>query len=358
MKSHYTHLSAEDRGAIMAMSRQGCSARSISRALCRAPSSITRELKRNGYVPNANQSPMGRPRIAGGYDAIRAGVRARRVRRLARTPRKLCQGSVLWGRVRGLLQKFWSPQQIAGILKRDHPGQAALQASHETIYTAIYARPKGELRKELTSLLRQARGARRPQGRAVVTGGRGVLQDMLSIHVRPPEVTDRLVPGHWEGDLIKGARNQSSVGTLLCRRTCFVMIVKVNGATALDVFRGFEGAFGPLDEALRKTLTYDQGKEMALHRKLAESTGLKIYFADPHSPWQRGRNENINGLIRQYLPKGSDLSVYSQQQLDQIAWSLNTRPRATLDFRTPAEAFFEDCIKHNTRIPAGVALAP
>lgn len=358
MKSHYTHLSAEDRGAIMAMSRQGCSARSIGRALCRAPSSITRELKRNGYVPNANQSPMGRPRIAGGYDAIRAGVRARRVRRLARTHRKLCQGSVLWGRVRGLLQKFWSPQQIAGILKRDHPGQAALQASHETIYTAIYARPKGELRKELTSLLRQARGARRPQGRAVVTGGRGVLQDMLSIHVRPPEVTDRLVPGHWEGDLIKGARNQSSVGTLVCRRTCFVMIVKVNGATALDVFRGFEGAFGPLDEALRKTLTYDQGKEMALHRKLAESTGLKIYFADPHSPWQRGRNENINGLIRQYLPKGSDLSVYSQKQLDQIAWSLNTRPRATLDFRTPAEAFFEDCIKHNTRIPAGVALAP
>lgn len=358
MKSHYTHLSAEDRGAIMAMSRQGCSARSIGRALCRAPSSITRELKRNGYVPNANQSPMGRPRIAGGYDAIRAGVRARRVRRLARTARKLCQGSVLWGRVRGLLQKFWSPQQIAGILKRDHPGQAALQASHETIYTAIYARPKGELRKELTSLLRQARGARRPQGRAVVTGGRGVLQDMLSIHVRPPEVADRLVPGHWEGDLIKGARNQSSVGTLVCRRTCFVMIVKVNGATALDVFRGFEGAFGPLDEALRKTLTYDQGKEMALHRKLAESTGLKIYFADPHSPWQRGRNENINGLIRQYLPKGSDLSVYSQQQLDQIAWSLNTRPRATLDFRTPAEAFFEDCIKHNTRIPAGVALAP
>jgi len=356
MKSHYTHLSAEDRGAIMAMSRQGCSARSIGRALCRAPSSITRELKRNGYVPNANQSPMGRPRIAGGYDAIRAGVRARRVRRLARTPRKLCQGSVLWSRVRGLLQKFWSPQQIAGILKRDHPGQAALQASHETIYTAIYARPKGELRKELTSLLRQARGARRPQGRAVVTGGRGVLQDMLSIHVRPPEVTDRLVPGHWEGDLIKGARNQSSVGTLVCRRTCFVMIVKVNGATALDVFRGFEGAFGPLDEALRKTLTYDQGKEMALHRKLAESTGLKIYFADPHSPWQRGRNENINGLIRQYLPKGSDLSVYSQQQLDQIAWSLNTRPRATLDFRTPAEAFFEDCIKHNARIPAGVAL--
>ena len=358
MTSHYKHLSAEDRGAIMAMSLQGCSARLIGRALCRAPSSITRELKRNGHLPNAHQSHMGRPRIAGGYDAVRAGVRARRVRRLARRPRKLCQGSLLWGRVHSLLQQFWSPQQIAGILKRDHPEQTALQASHETIYTAIYARPKGELRKELTSLLRQARGARRPQRRNASAAGRGVLQDMLSIHVRPPEANDRLVPGHWEGDLIKGARNQSSVGTLVCRRTCFVMIVKVDGATALDVFRGFEGAFGPLDEALRKTLTYDQGKEMALHKRLAESTGLKIYFADPHSPWQRGRNENINGLIRQYLPKGTDLSVHSQRQLDQIAWSLNTRPRATLDWKTPAQAFFEDCIQHNAQIPAGVALAP
>lgn len=358
MTNHYRHLSAEDRGAIMAMSLQGCSARLIGRTLYRAPSSITRELQRNGYLPAAHQSDMGRPRIAGGYDAVRAGVRARRVRRLARRPRKLCQSSVLWGRVRGLLEQFWSPQQIAGILRRDHPGQVALQASHETIYTAIYARPKGELRKELTSLLRQSRGARRPRSRTASTNGRGVLQDMLSIHVRPPEVNDRLVPGHWEGDLIKGARNQSSVGTLVCRRTCFVMIVKVDGATALDVFRGFEGAFGPLDEALRKTLTYDQGKEMALHKKLAESTGLKIYFADPHSPWQRGRNENINGLIRQYLPKGTDLSVHSQRQLDQIAWSLNTRPRATLDWKTPAEAFFEDCIKHNAQIPAGVALGP
>lgn len=358
MKSHYRHLSAEDRGAIMAMSLQGCSARLIGRTLCRAPSSISRELNRNGYLPDAHHAHLGRPRIAGGYDAVRAGARARRMRRLARRPRKLCQGSVLWGRVRSLLQQFWSPQQIAGILWRDHPQQAALQASHETIYTAIYARPKGELRKELTSLLRQSRGARRPQKRGAIGNGRGVLQDMLSIHVRPPEASDRLVPGHWEGDLIKGARNQSSVGTLVCRRTCFVMIVKVDGATALDVFRSFEGAFGPLDEALRKTLTYDQGKEMALHKKLAESTGLKIYFADPHSPWQRGRNENINGLIRQYLPKGTDLSVHSQRQLDQIAWSLNTRPRATLNWKTPAEAFFEDCITHNAQIPAGVALAP
>lgn len=354
MTKEYEQLSAEERGAIMAMKLQGSSARAIGRLLSRAPSTISRELLRNGITTPKAGPVMGRPRL--GYDAAKAGKRARRQRRGAKRARKLCPGSALWAGVRVMLDALWSPQQIAAILKRTHPGQPALQASHETIYTAIYARPKGELRKELTSLLRQSRGARRPHGRGATR--RGALQDMLSIHVRPPEVEDRLVPGHWEGDLIKGAANRSSVGTLVCRKTLFVMIVKVDGATALDVFKGFEGAFGPLDESLRQTLTYDQGKEMALHKKLAESTGLKIYFADPHSPWQRGRNENINGLIRQYLPKGTDLSVYSQRQLDQIAWSLNTRPRATLDFRTPAEVFFEDCVAHNARIPAGVALGP
>lgn len=353
---HYKHLSAEERGAIMAMKLQGMSSHSIGATLQRAPSTITRELLRNGYRSETAGVCMGRPRIAGGYDAARAGQRARRVRRAARRPRKLRNGTALWCRVRSLLDELWSPQQIAATLKQEHPGQIALQASHETIYTAIYARPKGELRKELTSLLRQSRGARKAQSRSEKR--RGALQDILSIHVRPPEVEDRLVPGHWEGDLIKGAGNRSSVGTLVCRKTLFVMIVKVDGATALDVFKGFEAAFSPLDEPLRQTLTYDQGKEMALHKKLAESTGLKIYFADPHSPWQRGCNENINGLIRQYLPKGTDLSVYSQRQLDQIAWSLNTRPRATLGFRTPAAVFFEECTKQNLNIPPGVAFHP
>ena len=350
----YGHLSAEERGVIMGMKMQGMSARSIGKALSRAPSTITRELLRNDYLPKTESACMGRPRIAGGYDAHRAGKRARRVRRAARRVRKLSDGSALWCRVRDMLNKYWSPQQITAILKQEHPEEPALQASHETIYTAIYARPKGELRKELTLLLRQSRGARRPQARG--TGRRGVLTDMLSIHVRPPEVEDRLVPGHWEGDLIKGAANKSSIGTLVCRKTLFVMIVKLDGATALDVFKGFENAFSPLDASLRQTLTYDQGKEMALHKQLAQSTGLKIYFADPHSPWQRGRNENTNGLIRQYLPKGVDLSLYSQHRLDEIAWSLNTRPRATLGFKTPAAVFFEDCVKQNANIPPGVAL--
>ncbi len=354
MTTGYVHLSAEERGAIMAMKQQDCSTRLIARTLRRAPSTVSRELLRNGWRRTGKDVHIGRPCIAGGYNATEAGKRARKVRRAAKRPRKLRDGSALWCRVRGMLDQLWSPQQIAAILKRDHPGQPTLQASHETIYTAIYARPKGELRKELTSLLRQSRGARKPNGRG--DGRRRILSDMLSIHVRPPEVNDRLVPGHWEGDLIKGAANRSSVGTLVCRKTLFVMIVKVDGATALDVFRGFEAAFSPLDAALRQTLTYDQGKEMALHKKLAESTGLKIYFADPHSPWQRGRNENINGLIRQYLPKGTDLSIYSQRQLDQIAWSLNTRPRATLNFRTPAEVFLEECVKQHAQIPPGVAL--
>jgi IS30 family transposase len=353
MSSGYEQLRAEERGVIMAMSLQGSSARSIGRMLNRAPSTITRELRRNGHHAEG-EVVWGRPRLAPGYDAVSAGRRALRMRRRARRVRKLRPHTALWSRTMELLGRRWSPQQIATILKREQPARADMQASHETIYTAIYARPKGELRKELTSLLRQARGARRPHGRNAEQ--RGKLADMLSIHVRPPEVNDRLVPGHWEGDLIKGARNQSCVGTLVCRRTCFVMIVKVDGATALDVFRGFEAAFGPLDEALRKSLTYDQGKEMALHKRLAESTGLTIYFADPHSPWQRGRNENINGLIRQYLPKGTDLSVYSQRQLDAIAWELNTRPRNTLDWKTPAEAFFQDCLDHNAQFPEGVAL--
>ena len=353
-KRTYEQLSPEERGVIMTMSRQGSSARAIARELGRAPSTITRELRRNGHQPANGRVLIGRPRLRPGYDAVVAGLRAQRVRKLGRPPRKLHTRSVLWNEVRTLLQQCWSPDQIAGKLRREHPGRPQLQASHETIYTAIYAMPRGALRKELVQLLRQGKSARKPRTRGV--DRRGSLQDIVSIHVRPPEANDRLLPGHWEGDLIKGARNQSAVGTLVCRKTLFVMLVKMDGATALHALEGFERAFSPLDEALRKTLTYDQGKEMALHKKLAESTGLKIYFADPHSPWQRGICENINGLIRQYLPKGTDLSVYSQRQLDAIAWSLNTRPRKTLGFKSPAEVFFEDCFKRDIDINPVVAL--
>lgn len=354
MSRTYEQLSAEERGVIMAMKLHGSSARAIAGALRRAPSTISRELRRNGYQPASELGPMGRPRVAGGYDAQRAGRRARRMRRLARPLRKLHPRSALWDRVRALLQLRWSPEQIAGTLRREHPGQRALQASHETIYTAIYAAPRGALRRELVVLLRQGRGARRPQARGATR--RGALHDIVSIHLRPPEASERLLPGHWEGDLIKGTANRSAVGTLVCRKTLFVMLVKMDGGTALEALRGFEQAFSPLDEALRKTLTYDQGKEMALHKSLAQSTGLKVYFADPHSPWQRGICENTNGLIRQYLPKGTDLSVHSQRELDQIAWSLNTRPRKTLGFQTPAEVLFADCFKQRIDVQPLVAL--
>jgi IS30 family transposase len=343
MTRSYEQLSGEERATIMAMKVDKRSARSIATLLNRAPSTITRELNRSGFLPEAEQPHMGRIRVAGGYNAHRAGVRARRVRRLSRAPRKLHFGGPLWARVRSLLERKYSPEQIAATLRKDHPGQPALNASHETIYCAIYAAPRGELRRELVALLRQGHGARKPRTRG--TDRRGMLQDIVSIHVRPPEANERLLPGHWEGDLIKGEANRSSVGTLVCRKTLFLMLAKMDGGTALDALHGFEQAFSALPPAARQTLTYDQGKEMALHKKLAESTGLKIYFADPHSPWQRGTNENTNGLIRQYLPKGTDLSGHSQRELDHIAWELNTRPRKTLGWRTPAEVFFEDVFK-------------
>jgi IS30 family transposase len=350
MTRTYEQLSAEERGVIMALSSQGSSARAIARTLERAPSTITRELRRNGQRTSSGRALIGRPRLRPGYDAIDAGQRARHVRRLARPPRKLDPGSDLWADVHGLLINKFSPEQIAATLKAEFPGQPALQASHETIYAA----PKGELRRELVDLLRQGRGARRPRTRG--TDRRGALQDMLSIHLRPPEASDRLLPGHWEGDLIKGARNQSAVGTLVCRKSLFVMLVKMDGSTALDALQGFEQAFSPLPPEMRQTLTYDQGKEMALHKKLAESTGLKIYFADPHSPWQRGINENTNGLIREFLPKGSDLSVYSQRELDHTAWDLNTRPRKSLGWRTPSEVFFESAFNASRSLQPTVAL--
>lgn len=354
MQRTYEHLSAEERGFIMAMKQQGESARAIAKALHRAPSTICRELRRNGYKPPYEIGPIGRPRVAGGYDALRAGKRARRLKYKVRRVKKLDPAGLLWAKVRALLEARWSPEQIAGRLKQDYPGQQTLHVSHETIYTAIYAAPKGALRRELVALLRQGRGARRPRTRG--TDRRGQLQDIASIHVRPPEANERLLPGHWEGDFLVGAGNRSAVGTLVCRKTLLVVLAKMDGCTAAAALEGFARAFAPFDEELCKTLTYDQGKEMAYHQRLEERTGLKIYFADPHSPWQRGINENTNGLLREYLPKGADLSQFTQQELDQIAWSLNNRPRKSLGFKKPSEAFWECCFNLDIRIPSTVAL--
>jgi IS30 family transposase len=337
MQQCYLQLNAEERGVLMAMKLEHASARAIARALGRAPSTITRELRRNGYRAGCDQGGMGRPRIAGGYDAHRAGVRSRRVRRQARRPRKLALGGALWAQVRLLLEQGWSPMQVATTLKRQHPGQPALHASHETIYTAIYAVPRGALRKELVALLRQGHGARKPRTRG--TDRRGMLQDIVSIHVRPPEIEDRVMPGHWEGDFIKGAYNQSSVGVLVERTTRLVVLAKMADATAASALLGFTAKLNSIAEPMRQSLTYDRGKEMAQHVQLSANTGVHVYFCDPHSPWQRGTCENTNGLLRQYLPKGEDLSIYSQDQLDAVADRLNTRPRKTLDWRTPLQAY-------------------
>jgi IS30 family transposase len=354
MGQKYEQLGAEERGVIFAMKLGSRSTREIARVLQRSASTISRELRRNSWKPDHERGVMGRPATAGGYSSKRAGLRAARLRRKPRRERKLHAGGTLWPEVRRHLEQCHSPEQISAGLKRLHPHEPALNASHETIYHAIYAFPRGAFRRELVSLLRQGRGARKPRTRG--EDRRGKLSDMVSIHVRPPEANDRLISGHWEADLIKGAGNRSAVGTLVDRSTLFVMLVKIDGSTAEAALKAYSAAFAPLDEGLRKTLTYDQGKEMALHKKLAEATGIKIYFCDPHSPWQRGICENINGLLRQFLPKGEDLSVYSQRELDAIALNLNRRPRKTLQWRRPGEVFIENCANQGITIDPAVAL--
>ncbi len=351
MGRHYAQLSAEERGVIMAMQAQGASGRQIATVLQRASSTITRELRRNGHGPRTD--PRGRPRLP--YNATCAGARARRLRCKPRVVRKLHRHGTLWRRIRRMLVRHWSPQQVAAMLRHWYPQHPDKRVSHETIYTAIYAMPRGQLRLEVIALLRQGRGDRRRK--RIASDGRGRLPDLPSIHLRPPQANERLLPGHWEGDLIVGAYNRSAVGVLVCRHSLLLMLAKVEDTTSLGVLEGFRRTFAPLPQELRQTLTYDQGKEMAQHRKLSELTGLAIYFADPHSPWQRGICENTNGLLRQYFPKGTDLSVHSQRQLDVVAWQMNTRPRKTLGWRSPAEVFFDHYIKARDGLMPPDALA-
>lgn len=320
----YEQIKLDERTAIASMKMQGLGVREISRALGRTPSTVSRELRRNG-----SREGLYRAEVAQAAQASR--------RRAGRPARKLDVRSVNWGAVLTLLQWKWSPQQIAATLKRVFPDEPERHVSHETIYTAIYAQPRGELRRQLIACLRQGRGSRLPRSRG--SDRRGQIPDMVSIHVRPPEVNDRLMPGHWEGDLLKGAGNKSAVGVLVERSSRLVLLAKMDDASAGSALAAFTAKLNSIAAPLRKTLTYDQGKEMARHAELAAQTGVRVYFCDPHSPWQRAGCENTNGLLRQYLPKGTDLSVYSQEELDAIADSMNTRPRAGLDWRTPLQVF-------------------
>ena len=240
------------------------------------------------------------------------------------------------------LRLRWSPEQIALALAHLYPKGHQYRVSHETIYNCIYAQPVGELRRDLIACLRHAHNKRVPRSKGA--DRRWQIPDMLSIHLRPPEIEDRQFPGHWEGDLIKGEANASAVGTLVERSSRLLMLVKLphpKPASAANVLQAFSDKLNSIAQPMRKSMTYDQGREMAMHARLTEQTGVAVYFCDPHSPWQRGSNENTNGLVRQYLPKSTDLSGYSQEQLDAIADEINGRPRKALGVRSPLAVYRE-----------------
>ena len=320
MGTRYTQLQPEERITLASLHQQGWSIRAM---LGRSPSALSRELRRN--------------RCEAGY-ASQPAQRAYEQRRIAVRPlAKLHPYGALWRVVCDLLSWRWSPQQIAATLRRMHPDDSAWHVSHETIYNAIYAYPRGELKKQLIALLRQGKSSRRP--RSAGQDRRGQIPEMVSIHVRPPEVNDRVMPGHWEGDLIKGAGNKSAVGVLVERSTRLVLLCKMPDASAESALAAFTAKLNLIAAPMRQSLTYDQGKEMARHQELAKATNMRVYFCDPHSPWQRGSCENTNGLLRQFLPKGEDLSQHDQDALDSIADLMNNRPRQTLGWLSPYQAF-------------------
>jgi len=352
----YKQLNMEERSLIQTQLTMGFNPSWIAKSLGRSVSTVTRELHRNGWERPLVKRDRGRPPIAGKYRAVLAQARATRNSAKPRIERRLQVGNALWSMVMLYLRKGYSPEQVSGTLKAVNPDQPSLQVSHETIYTAIYLMPRGELRTEVIGWLRFGHAKRRPRSRG--DDRRGQIPNMVSIHERPPEVAERLIPGHWEGDLIKGKGNRSAVGTIVERATLYTVLVKMETASAESALLGFSHVLNHIEAQKRLSMTYDQGKEMAAHARLTEATGVKVYFADPHSPWQRGINENTNGLLRQYLPKGEDLSGFTQENLDAIAWQLNTRPRKSLAFKCPAELFTPDAFDFKQHHAALFALQP
>jgi IS30 family transposase len=301
------------------------SARQIAAGLGRAPSTISREIAANG----------GRTDYRCCEAEASARLRARRPK-----PAKLARCRKLRTVVEAKLEKHWSPQQIADWLPTAFPDNPEMRVSHETIYMSLFVQGRGALRHELFRCLRQRQAIRRPKGTRLPTG-KGVINDMVMISERPAEVEDRAVPGHWEGDLILGT-GQRAIGTLVERSTRYVMLVRLpDGHGAPAVRKALTKRITTLPTELRRSITWDQGKELAEHLRFTVDTGVQIYFCDPRSPWQRGSNENTNGLLRQYFPKGTELSGFSQAQLNAVARELNGRPRRTLGGVTPSEAFAE-----------------
>jgi IS30 family transposase len=303
----------------------GDSIRSIAVRLGRAPSTISRELKRNGGQEN--------------YRATQAeGAAWERALRPKRC--KLAENHALARVVADKLRLLWSPEQIAGWLKHTYPCDESQYVSHETIYRSLFVQARGALKKELLEHLRRTRGMRRSRQYTQKTAIHGQIVDAVSISERPPSAEDRAVPGHWEGDLVFGSGN-SQIATLVERQTRYVMLVKLAGKDSTTVVNALIKNARKLPQELYKSLTWDRGTEMHGHKRFTIATDIRVYFCDPQSPWQRGSNENTNGLLRQYMPKGIDISGYSQLQLNAIARQLNQRPRKTLGFHTPAEMFSE-----------------
>ena len=301
----------------------GGSIRSMATTLGRAPSTISRELRRNG-----------------GRRGYRASEAEQAAWDRARRPKicKLARNRALARIVARKLQLEWSPEQIAGWLKRTYPADEHYQVSPETIYRSLFIQARGALRKELLQHLRRTRAMRRSRHHTQKTDDHGRITDTVSIRERPAAVEDRAVPGHWEGDLLFGSHN-SQIATLVERQTRYVMLAKVDSKDTETVINALIKQAQKLPRELYKSLTWDRGKEMADHKRFTLATDIEVYFCDPQNPWQRGSNENTNGLLRQYFPKGTDLSIHSQAKLNAVARRLNERPRKTLSFETPAERF-------------------
>ena len=331
-------LSMSEREEIFAGVERGDSISRIAKLLGRAPSTVLRELRRNmRHQLYRSRSPFSQRRTRPWN--YRPSWAQERAKRLASRPKtaKLAKNAVLRELVQAKLIKKLSPEQITRQLRKQFPDDAEMQVSHETIYQSIYVQGRGALRRELAVCLRTGRALRRPHRTSKERRGR--IPNMVNISERPAEVEDRAVPGHWEGDLIKGKYGRSGIGTLVERKTRYLILLHLpNGQTAEEVEKAMIAATKRLPETLWKSLTWDQGNEMANHAEISVATNLEIYFCDPASPWQRGSNENTNGLLRQYFPKGTDLTVHSPEHLEFVAAEMNERPRKTLDWLEPREA--------------------
>lgn len=321
----YTRLSLQEREELSLGLLAGLSLRAMAAGLGRAASTLSREVRRNSAS-------------AWGYRAVRA-------QRYARERRARCGCRRLDGHARlrrwvfGRLHRYWSPQQIARELKRRFAREPEMRLSHEALYTYLYVLPRGALRAELLACLRQHRKRRRPRSRG--EDRRGHITEMISIEERPAEVADRSVPGHWEGDLIMGRANRSALGTLVERTTRTLILVPLQNKQAHHVRKAYAREVKSLPRQMRLSMTYDRGKEMAEHRLFTRDTQMKVYFANPMSPWERGTNENTNGLLRQFFPKGTDFSKLTRRQIKRVQHLMNERPRKVLDWRSPYEAFNE-----------------